>query len=278
MPRIGQEVIAERPFQKLYVDFFGKYPRSKKGNAYIFIVVDHFTKFTFLKAMREATAGNIIKFLVDEIFHKFGVPEVIHNDNGAQFISRHFQEMIKTYKITHMKTAVYSPQSNASERVNQSVITAIRAYLKDGHRDWDMYLSEIECAFFALFGFHMFSSGTDYKLARKLMSMSNHKLKDLDRSDKLEIIRTRVKENLHKAYQKSSERYNKRARVIKFKPGQEVYRRNVVLSDFSKNRNSKFCKKFLKCRIVRPVGENMYELETMQGKPIGVYHVKDIKY
>lgn len=109
------------------------------------------------------------------------------------------------------------------------------------------------------------------------MSISDNELKELNRPEKLEIIRTKVKENLHLAYQKSSERYNKRARIIKFKPGQEVYRRNIVLSDFSKNRNSKFCKKFLKCRIVKPVGENMYELETMQGKSIGIYHVKDIQ-
>lgn len=113
---------------------------------------------------------------MNEIFHKFGVPEVIHSDNGAQFVAKRFQEMIETYRIKHMRTAVYSPQSNASERVNQSVLAAIRAYLNDDHRDWDLYLSEIECAlrtsvhsttgvtpFFALFGFHMFSSGNDYK-------------------------------------------------------------------------------------------------------------------
>ena len=78
-----------------------------------------------------------------------------------------------------MKTAAYSPQSNASERVNQTVLAAIRAYLENDHRDWDLYLSEIECAiwnavhtatgvtpYFALFGQHMFTSGDDYKLAR----------------------------------------------------------------------------------------------------------------
>lgn len=54
--------------------------------------------------------------------------------------------MIDTYKIKHLKTAVYSLQSNASERVNQSVISAIRAYLTEDHSDWDVYLSEIKCA------------------------------------------------------------------------------------------------------------------------------------
>lgn len=78
-----------------------------------------------------------------EIFHKFGVPEIIHSDNGHRFVTKTFKELIDNYNITHIKTAYYSPKSNASERVNQ---TAIRTYLEEDHRDWDMYLNEIECA------------------------------------------------------------------------------------------------------------------------------------
>jgi len=57
---IGKEVLTDRLFQKLYIDFLGKYPRSKRGHAWIFFVVDHFSKFTFLKAMREASAADVI--------------------------------------------------------------------------------------------------------------------------------------------------------------------------------------------------------------------------
>lgn len=289
-PEIGNEVVTERPFQKLYIDFLGKYPRSKKGNAYIFIVVDHFTKFTFLCAMKEATTQNVIQFMVHEIFHKFGVPETLHSDNGKQFTAKAFEEMIAAYKINHIKTAVYSPQSNAAERVNQSVLAAIRTYVEKDHRDWDLYLSEIECAlrtavhsatgvnpFFALFGFNMFTSGSDYKLARKLQSLADHQIVQLQKGDKLSLLRESIRENMHKAYETSAKRYNKRARVVKFTPGQEVYRRNHALSDFRNNINAKFSKKFLRCRIRKPVGNNMYELETLQGRPLGCHHAKDIK-
>lgn len=54
--------------------------------------------------------------------------------------------MINAYKINHIQTAPYSPQSNASERTNQSVLSAIRSYLQNDHRDWDLYLTEIECS------------------------------------------------------------------------------------------------------------------------------------
>ena len=145
-PKMGNEVVTNRPFQKLYIDFLGKYPRSKFGNAYAFVVLDHFSKFMFLKPMREATSKQVVDYLVRYVFHTFGTPEMIHSDNGKQFVSQEFQRMIQAYKIKHMKTAVYAPQSNASERVNQSVLAGIRAYLEGDHRDWDTHLSEIECS------------------------------------------------------------------------------------------------------------------------------------
>jgi len=49
---IGRRVETKRPFKKLYIDFLGKYPKSKSGHAWIIIVVDHFSKYTFLRAIR----------------------------------------------------------------------------------------------------------------------------------------------------------------------------------------------------------------------------------
>ena len=289
-PGIGNPVEVHRPFQRLYVDFLGKYPRSKKGNCYIFIVVDALTKFVFLKSMREATAKNVVKFLISEIFFKFGVPETILCDNGKQFVSKEYKNMIEAFGIQDSKTAFYSPQSNAAERVNQTVLQAIRSYLDADHREWDMYLPEIECAlrssvhsatgvtpFFALFGQNMFLHGSDYKIARKLGSLNDEKVISLQNADKLEIIRKEIQQNLEKAYKKGTKLYNKRSRVIRYLPGQEIYKRNFVLSDFAKNINAKFCRKFIKCRVLRPVGQNLYELESLEGKNLGVWHAKDLK-
>lgn len=35
--------------------------------------------------------------------------------------------------------------------------------------------------------------------------------------------------------------------------------------------------KFFKCRIVRPIGNSLYEVENLQGKLLGVFHAKDLK-
>lgn len=119
-PPMGQMVETERPFQRLYMDLIGPFPRSRTGNIGVFIILDHCTKFTFLKPLRKFVTKPIIDYLAKEIFNCYGVPETIISDNGSQFRSTEFKNLINKFGITHQFTAVYSPQANASERVKHS--------------------------------------------------------------------------------------------------------------------------------------------------------------
>lgn len=171
-----------RPFQKLYMDLLEPYPRSSKGNTGMCIVVDYLSKFPILKTLRKFSSRSIIDFLEDYVFTIFGIPEVVVTDNGPQFRSSTFQcFFLSKYGVSHTLTAVYSPQANASERVNRSVITAIRSYIDTDQRTWDLNLSKIStalrCAFhssigyspyFVLFDQQMILCGKDYELLRRI--------------------------------------------------------------------------------------------------------------
>lgn len=50
------------PWQIIAVDILGPLPRSKKGNCYLLVVTDWFSKYTLLHPMKKATADNI-KFM-----------------------------------------------------------------------------------------------------------------------------------------------------------------------------------------------------------------------
>lgn len=91
-PPMGQMVETERPFQRLYVDIVGPLPRSKAGYVGILIILDHFSKFTFLKPLKKLVTKPIVDYMQSEIFNCFGVPEVVVSDNGSQFKSR-FREI-----------------------------------------------------------------------------------------------------------------------------------------------------------------------------------------
>jgi len=55
------------------------------------------------------------------------------------------------------------------------------------------------------------------------------------------------------AHERVERRYNLKTRCVTYSPGQELYKRNFVLSDFRRNLNAKFCQKYTKCRVVRSI-------------------------
>jgi len=122
-PPMGQQSISVRPFQKLYVDILGPYPRSKKGNIGLLIVLDHFSRYHWLCPLRKFTTSLINEFLSQRIFPEFGVPEVIVSDNGVQFKANEFEALLTKLGTRHVCTALHSPQSNAAERVNRSLLS-----------------------------------------------------------------------------------------------------------------------------------------------------------
>lgn len=287
-PEMGKAFTVDRPFQHIYIDFLGPYPRTSTGMTYIFVVLDQLTKFPIIKTMSKATAANVIGFLT-ETFTTFGTPESLLSDNGSQFISHAFQEFLNTFGVKHVKTGSYAPQSNASERLNRSILAAIRAYIDTDHTKWDMHLPQIMSAirsslhsaigtspYQALFGQRMVQHGSLYELLRKLNSLSEPDMNVVAPDDAHQATREKIKENLIAAHQRYSKQYNTRAKIRSFNVGQEVMYRNMDLSSAPNQKNKKFNKRFLKCRVKSIVGKNLYELSDLNDKTIGVYHGKDI--
>lgn len=288
-PPIGDTGMTHRFFQRLYVDFIGPYPRSRTGNIGIFIVLDHFSKFCFLRPVKKFTADAVIKYLEEDLFHTYGVPESIISDNGTQFKGKKFNELLDGYKVNHIYTAVHSPQANSSERVNRSVISAIKAYVRSDQKDWDEKLSHIACAlrstvhtsigtspYFMVFGQHMVTNGSTYSLLRKLNALEDRSI-SFNRDDSFNIVRNRAIQNMRKIFERNEKQYNLRSREVSYKVGQEVFRRNFSQSNFEKGYSSKLAPTFIKCRVRRKCGNCNYELEDLQGKLIGIYHAKDIR-
>lgn len=129
-PPIGQYHEIIRPWQKIFVDFLVPYPRSRSGNSMLIIVLDQFSKFIVLKPLKHATSETLVECLKKDVFSLFGVPDFLHSDNGRQFESHMLADFLKKFGVTHVFTPKYSPQSNASERVNRTILAAIREYVR----------------------------------------------------------------------------------------------------------------------------------------------------
>lgn len=115
----------------------------------------------------------------------------------------------------------------------------------------------------------MITHADAYTILNKLNAFEDGDMVVLPKSDQMQILHQRIDNKIHEAYERNTRSYNKRSRVVSFKPDQEVYRKNFVGSNFKKGINSKFGKPWLKCRVT----PSLYLLYIFPWK-IRLYHIQ----
>jgi transposase InsO family protein len=129
---------AGAPMEKVHMDILGPLPKSHKGNSYVLLMVDQFTKWVEAVALPDQTAETIAKAAVDNFFSRFGCPKEICTDQGSNFNSRLFQSLCHRLEITKKRTTPYHPSANGQvERMNRNVLQMIRCTLEGGQQNWD---------------------------------------------------------------------------------------------------------------------------------------------
>ena len=70
-------------------------PASSKGQRYILVGIDYFTKWIEPIPSVNVDQESIIEFILRHIIYKFGIPETITTDQGTVFTGRKMQEFAK---------------------------------------------------------------------------------------------------------------------------------------------------------------------------------------
>ena len=60
---------------------------TSNGNKYILVVADYFTKWTESFALPNIEAETVATKIVEEVVSRFGLPAIIHSDQGPQYES-----------------------------------------------------------------------------------------------------------------------------------------------------------------------------------------------
>jgi len=53
---------------------------TQRGNQYIVMAIDYFTKWPIAKALKEATVKAVSKFIYQKIICEYGCPKVLQSD------------------------------------------------------------------------------------------------------------------------------------------------------------------------------------------------------
>jgi hypothetical protein len=135
------------PFDRICVDTIGPLPTDENTqNEYILVIVDAFSRFVKLQAIRDTSAEAALPALLDWV-GLFGIPSEVVSDNGTQFANSLVAEFLDTLETKDTKIQAYSKEENGIvERANKEVNRHLRTivYNRKVKKQWSTYLALVQ--------------------------------------------------------------------------------------------------------------------------------------
>ena len=122
------------------MDIVGPFPRTDKGNAYILVIGDYFTKWVEAYPMKDMEAASVAACLYDFIC-RYGAPDFLHTDQGKNFESTLISDLCKLLGIVKTRTTPYHLQSDGMiERFNRTLLGMLSSGILEEERNWEQIL------------------------------------------------------------------------------------------------------------------------------------------
>ncbi|KAG0440842.1 Gag-Pol polyprotein [Dictyocoela muelleri] len=116
-------IIAKKPNERFQIDLIDlkSYSEENGGYKWILTVIDIYSRFGFVKALKNKTGTLVVAGLKD-IFHEHGPCEILQSDNGTEFKNKDIQKLCEDLNIEQIHGRPNHPQSQGIvERFNQTI-------------------------------------------------------------------------------------------------------------------------------------------------------------
>ncbi|KAG0440449.1 Transposon Tf2-9 polyprotein [Dictyocoela muelleri] len=128
----GSQIVSDKPFSYISSDILGPIKtkhflsNSPKEYFYLLSITDIFTRFTRIYYIEDITSASVIKNF-KKWFESYPLPSKVLTDNGRQYISQAFKNLLDKYAIKHIQTSPHNPTANGiSERINSTIKNVLR--------------------------------------------------------------------------------------------------------------------------------------------------------
>jgi hypothetical protein len=105
-------VITVGPFIKCGIDYTTCNPLSARGNRYIIIAVDYFTKWVEAMPRFKDDGETATLFLFNQIIARLGIPREIVTDHGSHFQNQMMTKLTSKLGLRQEHSSPYYPQAN----------------------------------------------------------------------------------------------------------------------------------------------------------------------
>ena len=225
--------IPEWKFDHIEMDFVTGFPKSKRGNDAIFVVIDKLTKVAhFLPVKESITAAQLAELYTSRVVSLHGIPQLISSDRGSIFTSKFWDSFQKAMGTKIRFSTAFHPQTSGQvERVNQILEDMLRACVISFGMKWE------DCLPFAEFSYNnsfQASSGKapfEILYGRKCRTPLNwsetgeRQLLGNDMISEAEDMCRVIRENLKAAQSRQKSYYDSKHRDLVFETGDHVYLR-----------------------------------------------------
>lgn len=125
----------------LSIDLFGPLPSGVAGVRHVLVIIDVFSKFVSLYAIKTPTA-KVLWRRMEGHFRMYGLPSAILCDQGSQFTSSYWTQAVQMQGIRLIHTSVRHPQANPVERTMRELSRLCRTYCQHNHKSWSSMLTK----------------------------------------------------------------------------------------------------------------------------------------
>ena len=100
------------PLDRITTDFVGPLPITPRGNRYILVGTDSFTKWVEVFAVPDQSAETTARTILNEFIARYGYPIDLHSDQGRNYESAIFKELCQLLEIRKTRTSPRNPRCN----------------------------------------------------------------------------------------------------------------------------------------------------------------------
>lgn len=132
------------PWHTWHLDHLGPFCVSSNGNYYLLVIVDGFSKFTWLQPVPNTCAEHVVT-AINFLVRLVGLPARVITDRGKAFTSQEFKNFCRSKQIQHILNAVSCPRANGQvERFNRTILQSLIAYTGEKDSDWEQMVPLVE--------------------------------------------------------------------------------------------------------------------------------------
>jgi hypothetical protein len=88
----------------------------------VLVAMDYFTKWTKAVPLKNMAYKEAINFILEHIFHRFDIPQMLTTDQGSSFMSHQVCEFSESLRIKLLSSSPYYAHANGHAECNTPIM------------------------------------------------------------------------------------------------------------------------------------------------------------